>query len=107
MNFFIISCIVLWISIPTTIVLYLNKNNTNNNFYLKVFFTISLLFSFFALTTGKPPALDISDWFSEPDLSVPYDLDCIDIQQEIWVGDYDPHGLDRDGDGWGCESYGN
>jgi hypothetical protein len=44
--------------------------------------------------------------FSEPNLDVPYDLDCVDIQQEVWVGDYDPHGLDRDSDGWGCESYG-
>ena len=40
------------------------------------------------------------------DLDVPYDLDCSDVGQKIWVGDYDPHRLDRDGDGWGCETYG-
>lgn len=39
-------------------------------------------------------------------LDVPYDLDCSDVKEEVWVGDYDPNGLDRDGDGWGCESYG-
>ena len=33
------------------------------------------------------------------------DLDCEDIGYEIWVGDNDPHGLDGDGDGWGCESW--
>ncbi len=35
-----------------------------------------------------------------------YDQDCSDIGREVWVGGYDPDGLDRDGDGWGCESYG-
>jgi hypothetical protein len=35
----------------------------------------------------------------------PSDLDCEDIGQEIWVGDDDPNGLDRDGDGWGCEGW--
>lgn len=33
------------------------------------------------------------------------DLDCDDIGYEIWVGDYDPNGLDGDGDGWGCEGW--
>jgi hypothetical protein len=32
-----------------------------------------------------------------------YDLDCADIGGTVYVGDYDPHGLDRDNDGWGCE----
>lgn len=35
-----------------------------------------------------------------------YDDDCIDVGEKVWVGSYDPDGLDRDGDGWGCESYG-
>ncbi len=35
-----------------------------------------------------------------------YDQDCADIGEEVWVGSYDPDGLDRDGDGYGCESYG-
>lgn len=33
------------------------------------------------------------------------DLDCEDIGEEIWVGDYDPNGLDGDGDGWACEGW--
>ncbi len=33
------------------------------------------------------------------------DLDCEDIGAETWVGDYDPHGFDGDGDGWGCEGW--
>ena len=33
------------------------------------------------------------------------DQDCADLfpRKNIWVGDYDPDNLDRDGDGWGCE----
>ncbi len=34
------------------------------------------------------------------------DLDCDDIRQKVRVNPPDYHGLDRDGDGWGCESYG-
>lgn len=33
------------------------------------------------------------------------DEDCEDIGEEVWVGDYDPDGLDADGDGWGCEGW--
>lgn len=36
---------------------------------------------------------------------VEYDLDCSDIQEEVEVYGDDPHGFDRDGDGYGCESY--
>jgi len=35
------------------------------------------------------------------------DQDCADIGRKVYVGSYDPDGLDRDGDGWGCESYGD
>ena len=35
-----------------------------------------------------------------------YDQDCADIGRRVYVGGYDPDGLDRDGDGYGCESYG-
>ena len=35
-----------------------------------------------------------------------FDQDCPDIGRQVFVGSYDPDGLDRDGDGWGCESYG-
>ena len=35
------------------------------------------------------------------------DNDCSEyIGNDIWVGSNDPDGLDRDGDGYGCESYG-
>jgi hypothetical protein len=38
----------------------------------------------------------------------PPDLDCADIGQEVLVDHAygDPHNLDADGDGRGCESYG-
>ena len=32
-----------------------------------------------------------------------YDQDCVDVGEEVWVGDEDPDGLDADSDGWGCE----
>ncbi len=32
------------------------------------------------------------------------DLDCADIGHQVRVGALDPHGLDRDGDGVGCEA---
>ena len=31
------------------------------------------------------------------------DLDCSDISGPVWVGGSDPHRLDGDGDGIGCE----
>jgi len=34
-----------------------------------------------------------------------YDLDCSDIGTSVTVLGYDSHGFDRDGDGYGCESY--
>lgn len=34
-----------------------------------------------------------------------YDLDCADVGHTVKVTGDDPHRLDRDGDGWGCESY--
>jgi hypothetical protein len=37
--------------------------------------------------------------------NVSYDLDCADIQEEVEVYGSDYHGFDRDGDGYGCESY--
>jgi hypothetical protein len=36
---------------------------------------------------------------------VSYDLDCPDIGYSVTVFGYDKHGFDRDGDGYGCESY--
>lgn len=37
--------------------------------------------------------------------NVSYDLDCPDIGFNVVVYGSDPHGFDRDGDGYGCESY--
>jgi hypothetical protein len=34
------------------------------------------------------------------------DLDCRDVGHAVRVTGPDPHGLDKDGDGVGCESYG-
>jgi hypothetical protein len=34
-----------------------------------------------------------------------FDLDCADVGHTVRVSGDDPHRLDRDGDGWGCESY--
>ena len=36
---------------------------------------------------------------------VSYDLDCVDIGHSVTVYGNDPHGFDRDRDGYGCESY--
>ena len=38
--------------------------------------------------------------------SPPPDLDCADIGKKVRVRPPDPHRLDGDHDGWGCESYG-
>ncbi len=37
--------------------------------------------------------------------NVSYDLDCPDIGFSVSVIGSDPHGFDRDNDGYGCESY--
>jgi micrococcal nuclease len=46
---------------------------------------------------------------SYPDTCIPPpppDLDCADIRRNVRVRQPDPHHLDGDRDGWGCESYG-
>ena len=46
---------------------------------------------------------------SYPDTCIPSpppDLDCKDVGRQVRVRPPDPHRLDGDGDGWGCESYG-
>ena len=46
---------------------------------------------------------------SYPDACIPSpppDLDCKDVGKMVRVRPPDPHRLDGDGDGWGCESYG-
>ncbi|WP_246042759.1 thermonuclease family protein [Streptomyces globosus] len=47
-----------------------------------------------AAPAGLPPG---------PSAGVP-DVDCSDLDGPVWVGDADPHRLDRDGDGIGCDS---
>ncbi|MFJ7258853.1 thermonuclease family protein [Streptomyces globosus] len=47
-----------------------------------------------AAPAGLPPG---------PPAGVP-DVDCSDLDGPVWVGDADPHRLDRDGDGIGCDS---
>jgi len=34
------------------------------------------------------------------------ELDCSDIRKKVWISGLDYHELDRDGDGWACESFG-
>ncbi len=34
----------------------------------------------------------------------PPDVDCADVGQAVRVTGSDPHGLDADGDGYGCDS---
>jgi endonuclease YncB( thermonuclease family) len=55
--------------------------------------------------TTEPAAPDTS---ARPDLPngppAGPDVDCSDLPGPVWVGPDDPHRLDRDGDGIGCES---
>ena len=48
-----------------------------------------------------------SGWFDDdpPSYRLPptRDLDCSDFNGPVYVGSYDPHGLDADNDGVGCE----
>ncbi|MGW6390661.1 thermonuclease family protein [Streptomyces sp. NPDC055103] len=46
----------------------------------------------------RPPGLSPG-----PAAGVP-DVDCSDLSGPVWVGPSDPHRLDRDGDGIGCDS---
>jgi DNA-binding winged helix-turn-helix (wHTH) protein len=42
----------------------------------------------------------------EPCLPIQADLDCPQIREQVTVTGDDPYGLDRDGDGYGCQIYG-
>ncbi|WP_010047163.1 MULTISPECIES: thermonuclease family protein [Streptomyces] len=53
-----------------------------------------------------PPAPDTPthpDLPDGPPAGVP-DVDCSDLSGPVWVGPDDPHRLDRDGDGIGCDA---
>jgi hypothetical protein len=41
----------------------------------------------------------------EPCIPIAPDLSCSDIQEKVQIIGDDPYGLDRDGDGFGCEIY--
>lgn len=49
--------------------------------------------------------VDQDDDYNDFSVDDPSDFDCEDIGGEVWVGDDDPNGLDRDGDGWACEGW--
>ncbi len=51
----------------------------------------------------REPALD--DGLAEYPAWNGVDLDCDDIRRPVRVPDRDPHRLDHDGNGVGCESY--
>jgi micrococcal nuclease len=62
-----------------------------------------------AIETGQPATTSSRCDASYPDVCIPPpppDLDCADIARKVRVAGADPHRLDGDGDGWGCESYG-
>jgi endonuclease YncB( thermonuclease family) len=57
-------------------------------------------------STPEPPSPDTParpDLPDGPPASVP-DVDCPDLSGPVWVGPDDPHRLDADGDGIGCDS---
>ena len=72
----------------------------------------SALFGGGAVATTAPPRAEGGSCHpSYPDVCIPPappDLDCGDIRQRVRVDRThgDPHRLDGEGDGWGCESYG-
>jgi micrococcal nuclease len=62
-----------------------------------------------AVETGQPATTSSRCDPSYPDVCIPPpppDLDCADVGRKVRVAGADPHRLDGDGDGWGCESYG-
>ncbi|HLL81087.1 MAG TPA: hypothetical protein VK420_00495 [Longimicrobium sp.] len=53
---------------------------------------------------AQPEEEDDGDLYAYPAWNG-VDLDCPDVGHSVKVTGDDPHRLDRDGDGWGCESY--
>ncbi|MFD5340669.1 thermonuclease family protein [Streptomyces hawaiiensis] len=56
-----------------------------------------------SLAPPDSPAPARPDLPDGPPAGVP-DVDCSDLSGSVWVGPDDPHRLDRDGDGIGCEA---
>ena len=69
---------------------------------------IFITFIFIATLSSCSTSSNGGNYQEEPYLGYNdgYDQDCSDIGQEVPVPYDDPDGLDADGDGWGCESYG-
>lgn len=69
---------------------------------------IFITFIFIATFSSCSNSSNVGNYQEEPypGYNDGYDQDCSDIAQKVWVGTNDPDRLDRDGDGWGCESYG-
>lgn len=59
----------------------------------------------------EPDAYDSYDYDSyehydyNPYYDAATDIDCVDVGYSYYIGDYDPNGLDGDGDGYACEAY--
>lgn len=52
----------------------------------------------------EPPDADVPPGLPPgPPAGIP-DVDCADLSGPVWVGPTDPHRLDRDGDGIGCDN---
>jgi endonuclease YncB( thermonuclease family) len=62
-----------------------------------------------SIAPSDPPDSPVPDTSARPELpdgppaGAP-DVDCSDLSGPVWVGADDPHRLDRDGDGIGCEA---
>lgn len=55
--------------------------------------------------TYVPPVSNCNPNYSGCVENSSYDLDCADVGTSVTILGYDEYGLDRDGDGYGCESY--
>src|SRR5690349_16728111 len=58
------------------------------------------------LLVSEPDSDSYEDPYSNSYNDESGDLDCADIGHSVEIGPDDPNGLDADGDGIGCESYG-
>lgn len=69
---------------------------------------IFITFIFLAALSSCSTSSNVGNYQEEPypGYNDGYDQDCSDIGQMVQLPYYDPDGLDADGDGWGCESYG-
>lgn len=59
----------------------------------------------YVVPTPRPVANNCDSNYSPCVPNVSYDLDCGDVGFSVRVLGSDPHGFDRDRDGYGCESY--